>query len=250
MRVVAVVQARTGSTRLPRKVLEPLAGEPMLARVMGRLARAETLDAVAVATTDQPADDVLEALGAERGWTVVRGSENDLTSRYVLAARETDADVVVRVTSDCPLIEPAVVDRVVRALLADGRADNATNVLPHHTWPRGLDAEAVRREALERVDLEDDDPAWREHATYYIRQHPERFRTVRVQNPDHPGPNERRWTVDTPEDLAFARAVYDHFGHDRFSYADVLEALAAHPEWEALNAHVEQKPVATRAPDR
>ena len=117
-------------------------------------------------------------------------------------------------------------------------------MLPHHTWPRGLDAEAVRRAALDRVDREDTDPAWREHATYYIRQHPEAFRTVRVHNPDHPGPNERRWTVDTPEDLAFARAVYDHFGHDRFTYADVLAALAEHPEWERMNAHVEQKPVA------
>ena len=174
----------------------------------------------------------------------MRGSEHDLTSRYVQAARETEADVVVRVTSDCPLIEPAVVDLVVRALLADDpEADNATNVLPHHTWPRGLDAEAVRRAALDRVDREDSNPDWREHATYYIRQRPEAFRTVRVQNPDHPGPNDRRWTVDTPEDLAFARAVYDHFGHDQFTYDDVLAALAAHPEWERINAHVEQKPV-------
>ena len=247
MRTVVVIQARTGSTRLPRKVLEPLAGEPMLARVVARSARASSVDAVAVATTDLPDDDAIAALGDDRGWTVVRGSEHDLTARYVQAARETDADIVVRVTSDCPLIEPDVIDRVVNALQADPEADNATNVLPVHTWPRGLDVEAIRREALDRVDRLDTDPAWREHATYYIRQHPEQFRTVQVHNPDHPAPNTRRWTVDTSEDLALAQVLYDHFGHDRFSYDDVLAALAAHPGWEALNAHIEQKPVQSAA---
>lgn len=242
-RVVAIVQARTGSSRLPNKVLEPLAGQPMLARVVDRLGQASSLDAVVVATTDLKADDRIEELCRERGWSVFRGSETDLTDRYYRCAQASHADIVVRVTSDCPLIDAGIVDRVVDALLDQPTADNATNVLPHHTWPRGLDVEAVRFAALERVWEEDTNPAWREHATYYIRQHPERFETVRVANPDSRAPNARRWTVDTPEDLAFVRRVYDQLGDDSADYDAILRIVEEHPEWSALNAGVSQKPV-------
>ena len=236
-----------GSSRLPGKVLEPLAGEPMLVRDVRRLRRAKTLGAVVVATTVEPQDDAIVALAEGAGWPVSRGSEDDVLDRYVQAAREHDADVVVRVTSDCPLISPDVVDRVVRTLLdagppgAEGGADLASNVVPRHTWPRGLDAEAVWRTSLERAWREDDDPAWREHVTFYIKQHPDRFRLVSVQNDEDL--SALRWTVDTPEDLAFARAVYDHFGHDRFTWREVLAAQRERPEWTALNADVRQKEV-------
>lgn len=238
MRVVGIIQARMGSTRLPGKVLRPLAGEPMLARCVGRLLHARTLDQVVVATTTRPEDDVIVELCEQRGWTWFRGQCDDVLDRYYRTALHTGADVIVRVTSDCPLIAPRVVDRVVRAL---GDADLASNVIPHHSWPRGLDAEAVRTEALARAWCHDRDPATREHVTLYIKRHPECFRLVGVNNDEDL--SEMRWTVDTPDDYAFATRVYEHFGHDGFSWREVLALVRAHPEIAALNQHVAQKPL-------
>jgi spore coat polysaccharide biosynthesis protein SpsF len=238
MRVVGIIQARMGSTRLPGKVLRPLAGEPMLARCVSRLLHARTLDEVVVATTTGPEDDAIVDECRARGWAWFRGDCDDVLDRYYRAARQFYADVVVRVTSDCPLLGPWLVDDVVRAL--DG-ADLASNVIPRHTWPRGLDAEAVRMDALERAWREDHDPATREHVTLYIKRHPELFRLVAVNNDEDL--SEMRWTVDTPEDYAFATRVYEHFGHDRFSWHEVLALVRAHPEIEALNRHVAQKPL-------
>lgn len=227
-----------GSTRLPGKVLRPLAGEPMLARCVGRLLHARTLDKVVVATTTGPEDDVIVDECRARGWAWFRGDCDDVLDRYYRAARQYYADVVVRVTSDCPLLSPRLVDRVVGAL---GEADLASNVIPCHTWPRGLDAEAVRMDALERAWREDRDPATREHVTLYIKRHPEAFRLVGVNNDEDL--SEMRWTVDTPEDYAFATRVYEHFSHDGFSWREVLALVRAHPEIAALNRHVTQKPL-------
>jgi spore coat polysaccharide biosynthesis protein SpsF len=238
MRVVGIVQARMSSTRLPGKVLMPLAGEPMLARCIARLHRAATLDDVVVATTTGAEDDPIVDLCRARGWPWFRGQRDDVLDRYHGAAAASNADVVVRVTSDCPLIEPPVVDRVVRAL---GDADLASNVIPGHSWPRGLDAEAVRRDALERAWREDGDPATREHVTLYIKRHPELFRLVGVSHDEDL--SGMRWTVDTPDDYAFASRVYAHFGHDAFAFGEVLELVRSHPEIAALNRHVAQKPL-------
>jgi spore coat polysaccharide biosynthesis protein SpsF len=238
MKIVGIIQARMGSTRLPGKVLRPLAGEPMLARCVRRLLHARTLDQVVVATTTGKEDDAIVDLCRARGWSWFRGERDDVLDRYYRAARQFGADVVVRVTSDCPLLGPRVVDQVVRAL---GDADLASNVLPRHTWPRGLDAEAVRMDALERAWACDDNPATREHVTLYIKRHPECFRLVEVNNDEDL--SEMRWTVDTPEDYAFASRVYEHFGHDRFSWREVLVLLRSYPELAELNRHVLQKPL-------
>jgi spore coat polysaccharide biosynthesis protein SpsF len=238
MRVVGIIQARMGSTRLPGKVLRPLAGEPMLARCVRRLLHARTLDQVVVATTHEAKDDAIVDLCRARGWAWFRGDGEDVLDRYFRAARRFRADVVVRVTSDCPLLGPWVVEQVVGAL---GDADLASNVIPVHTWPRGLDVEAVRMDALERAWREDADPATREHVTLYIKRHPERFRLVGVNNDEDL--SEMRWTVDTPDDYAFATRVYEHFGHDLFSWRDVLALVRANPEIAALNGHVLQKPL-------
>ncbi|HEX6037057.1 glycosyltransferase family protein [Longimicrobium sp.] len=241
-RVVALVQARMGSTRLPGKVLLDLGGEPVLARVMDRLGRARSLDAVVVATTLEPEAARIVELCGERGWAVTRGSTEDLLDRYHHAAREHGAQVVVRVTSDCPLIDPEVVDRVVEAFLADPSLDYCSNTIPPRTFPRGLDTEAFSFAALERAWREDDRPDWREHVTPYLYRNPDRFR-LRVVT-DEVDRSDMRWTVDTPEDLAFARTVYAHFGNgDAFGWRDVLAALEAHPDWARINAHVEQKVV-------
>ena len=242
MRVVGVIQARVGSTRLPGKVLLDLAGDAVLARCVNRTRRAQALDEVVMATTAKPADDAIVDLCAERGWPCFRGSEEDLLDRYYQAAVAYQADVVVRITSDCPLIEPEIVDRVVREFLErQPDVDYACNVLPQRTFPRGLDTEVMRFDVLERAWREDLNPAWREHVTPYIQRHPDLFRIHGVTNEvDY---SHMRWTVDTPEDLAFVRRIYDHFGHDRFSWRDVLAVLEGHSEWLEINRHVQQKAV-------
>lgn len=240
MRVVGVIQARVGSTRLPGKVLLDLAGDAVLARCVNRTRRAQTLDEVVIATTAKPADDAIVDLCAERGWPCFRGSEEDLLDRYYQAAVAYQADVVVRITSDCPLIEPEIVDRVVREFLErQPDVDYACNVLPQRTFPRGLDTEVMRFDVLEQAWREDDNPAWREHVTPYIQRNPDLFRIHGVINGvDY---SHMRWTVDTPKDLVFVRCIYDYFGHDRFSWRDVLAVLEDHSEWLEINRHVQQK---------
>jgi len=242
MKIVAIVQAHMGSTRLPGKVLLDLAGEPMLVHDMNRLSRAQTLDKVVVATTVKPADDTIVKLSAEHKWPCFRGSEEDVLDRYYRAAIEYKADVVVRVTSDCPLIDPEIVDRVVREFLErQPEVDYACNTLPRRTFPRGLDTEVFRFDVLERAWHEDHDPSWREHVTPYIWRNPELFRIHGIMNEaDY---SHMRWTVDTDEDLAFVRRIYNHFGHDHFSWQDVLALLKEHPEWLAINRNVRQKVV-------
>ncbi len=205
-----------------------LGGEPMLVRVVHRLSRARSLHEVIVATTTEAEDDSVAELAQARGWPCTRGSRDDVLDRYYRAAADRGADVAVRVTADCPFIEPVLVDRVVAALL--GRwpdADLSSNVWPQRTFPRGLDAEAITSEVLARVWHEDDSPATREHVTAFIYKNPQRYRIVGVN-----GENDlsgHRWTVDTPEDWAFSQRLYHHFGHDRFAYRDVLSALGGIP---------------------
>jgi len=242
MRIVAIIQARTGSSRLPRKVLLDLAGEVMLTRVVNRARRAQALDEVVVATTVQPADKSIVHLCAERGWLFFRGSKEDVLDRYHHAAVTHQADIVVRITSDCPLIEPEIVDRVVHEFLdRQPEVDYACNMLPRRTFPQGLDTEVMRFDVLERAWREDRNPAWREHVTPYIQCHPDLFHTHGIMNEvDY---SHMRWTVDAPEDLAFVRRVYEHFCHDRFSWREVLAVLDEHPEWLEINRHVRQKDI-------
>jgi spore coat polysaccharide biosynthesis protein SpsF len=242
MNILAIVQARMGSTRLPGKILRDLAGEPMLARVINRVRRCRTLTGVVVATTTEPRDDTLGELCARRSWPCVRGSEEDVLDRYYQAARQNRADVVVRITADCPLIDPAVVDRVVTEFLDRRPAvQYACNFLARRTFPRGLDAEVFGFDVLEQMWREDDNPAWREHVTEYLLHHPERFAVHGVLHDCDL--SHLRWTVDTPEDLEFVGRVYRHFGHDRFTWGEVVTLLEAHPDWRDINRHVEQKVV-------
>jgi spore coat polysaccharide biosynthesis protein SpsF len=242
MRTVAIVQARMGSTRLPGKVLMDLHGEPMLARCVGRVRRAQSLDQVVVATTTEPEDDVIEGLCVARGWACFRGSEPDVLDRYYRAACAYRADAVVRITSDCPLIDPGLIDHVAHALLLNRDAlDYVSNFVPRRTFPRGLDAEAISFAALERSWCEDDNPAWREHVNEYVLHHPQRFRIRGVTR--EPSLGHMRWTVDTGEDLEFVRRVFAHLGPDDFDWHEVLELVRRHPDWSVLNAHVRQKQV-------
>ncbi len=237
VRTVAIVQARMSSTRLPGKVLQPILGVPMLSHVMRRLQGARSLDEVVVATSDGPEDDVVRDLATAEGWGLWRGSRDDVLDRYEGAARAFSAERVVRVTSDCPLIDPDLVDDVVMALA--GGVDYCSNSLEPRTYPRGLDCEAMTREALVTAWREDHDPAWREHVTPFLYRHPERFNLKRVAN--DVDLSVHRWCVDVPEDLELVRHVYDELGDRPFGWREVLAVCDAHPEWSAINREVVQK---------
>lgn len=237
MKTVAIVQARMGSTRLPGKVLADLAGRPMLARVLERLQRARTVDLVGVATSTEPVDDAVVRLCRELEVPVFRGSEEDVLDRYAEAARHFEADVVVRITADCPLVDPAVVDRVVERLHATG-SDYASNTLDR-TYPQGLDVEAFRRGALEIAAREAREPWERSHVTPFLYRHPERFSLVSVTQEDDA--SAQRWTVDTPEDLALVQALYDRLGGSDGPWPEVLRLVEEDPALASINAGVRQK---------
>jgi spore coat polysaccharide biosynthesis protein SpsF len=240
MSVVAILQARVGSTRLPRKVLRDVAGQPMLVRDMHRLQRAQRLDKIVVATTIEPQDDELADFCAAQGWLCFRGSEQDVLDRYYQAAVAHAAEVIVRITSDCPLIDPVLVDAVVeRFTAAQPPLAYMANFLPVRTYPRGLDMEIFSMSALARAWQEDTNPATREHVTPYLYQHPELFALDGFNHAvDY---SAHRWTVDTAEDMELVQRIYTHFGHDQFGWEEVLAVLEAHPDWVLLNQHVEQK---------
>ena len=239
MRVAAIVQARMGSTRLPGKVLAPLGGRSILARVTSRLARCRSIDEVVVATTDQAADDPLAAAAHALGVSVVRGSCDDVLARYLRAARCVEADVIVRVTADCPLIDPGVVDLVVAALVARPAVDYASNT-HRRPFPRGLDCEAFHRDTLERIArLATSSPA-REHVTAFVLEQPQLFRVRQVVSDRDD--SDLRLTVDTPDDLALIRALDETLARERVpTWQAVVAHLRAHPVLVAINAHVEQK---------
>jgi spore coat polysaccharide biosynthesis protein SpsF len=238
MKVVAIVQARMGSTRLPGKVLLDIGGESMLARVVQRVRRAQTVQRVVVAATLNAADEPIVRECRRLRVELYRGSELDVLDRFHQVASLCEAGVVVRITSDCPLIDPGVIDRVVEAFL-DWRPDYASNVL-HRTYPRGLDTEVVDMPALERAWREAVEPCQRAHVTPYFYEHPGKFRLLSVTcEMDH---GDHRWTVDTPEDLAFVREVYARLnGGDSITWEKVLELLVREPALLDLNRQVRQK---------
>jgi len=242
MHIVAIIQARMGSTRLPGKVLLDLAGAPVLARVVNRCRRAATLDDVVVATTTLPTDDPIVELCLAHNWQSFRGQEDDVLDRYYHAALQYQAEVVVRITSDCPLIDPGIIDLMVKTFLEHGALDYAGNSLAPRTFPRGLDVEVFSFEALARAWRDDANPAWREHVTPYIYRQPEKFRLHAVTHDTDL--SVMRWTVDTAEDLALVRKIYEYFGHDGFSWREVVKLLEQYPEWLEINRHVAQKEVA------
>jgi spore coat polysaccharide biosynthesis protein SpsF len=238
VRVIAIIQARLGSTRLPGKVLQDIGGATMLARVVRRAQRATSLSQVVVATTTSPADEAIVAECAHLGVPIFRGDEQDVLDRYYRAAQAYQAQVVVRITSDCPLIDPGVVDKVVGAFL-DARPDYASNCL-ERTYPRGLDTEVMTLAALERTWLQAGEPYQRAHVTPYLYQNPDLFKLLSVTGDwDH---SHYRWTVDTPEDLAFVREVYDRLGNaDSIAWTDVLALLEREPALTELNRAIQQK---------
>ena len=235
MKVVALVQARMGSTRLPGKVMRTILDKPMIELLLGRLARARTVDQIGVATSASPANEPLAALVRSLGYVVYQGSENDVLDRYYQAAVLLQAEAVVRITGDCPLVDPALVDEVVAKFRAGG-LDYLSNVDPP-TFPDGLDIEVFSFDALRRAHEQAGLPAQREHVTPYIRESG-LFRKANVAQSDADDSSER-WTVDEPQDLEVVRRVFEHFTPRLdFGWQDVKRLRSSHPALFAANRHL------------
>jgi spore coat polysaccharide biosynthesis protein SpsF len=240
MNLVVVVQARTGSSRLPGKVLAPLAGAPLLERMLERVRAARTSFELVVATTTDAADDDVRELCRWLDVRCVSGHPRDLLDRHVQAARETRADAVAKIPSDCPLIDPEAIDAVLQAFLdAPARYEYVSNLHPA-SWPDGNDVEVVPAAVLERAWREARQPHEREHTTPYVWDQPWRFRVGNVLWADGRDLSmTHRFTVDYPEDLAFVQEVYDGLWRSHrpvFRLAEILDFLDRRPEVFALNA--------------
>lgn len=238
MKVTAVIQARTGSTRLPGKVLLPAAGASLLQRMVERVSAARTPSAVVIATTELPADDAIVAIARRAGVDCVRGHATDCLDRHITAARATAADAVVKIPSDCPLIDPDTIDRVIGAFLAEPDVDYVSNLHPP-TWPDGFDVEVMTRGALETAGREATRPLDREHTTPFLWDNPERFVTHNVAwqtGLDYS--QSHRLTLDYPEDYAVIRAVFDELWAPgrAFGLAEIVELLESRPALARINA--------------
>lgn len=248
MRTVAIVAARMGSTRLPGKVLLPLAGRPVLWHIIYRLTHARSVNATIVATSNLPRDEPIADAAAAWDVPCFRGSDHDVLGRHYLAAQRVGADVIVRVPADKPLVDPALVDVVVEAHRRAG-ADYTTNMpedWPSGMWfPYGLEVEVVGFHALEQAHREATAPADREHGLTYLYQHPEAFRVSRVMTPPDLAHPELRLALDTREDYELLRHVYALWqeGQPPLDVRGVIAHLTRHPELAAVNRHVRQRGV-------
>jgi glutamate-1-semialdehyde aminotransferase/spore coat polysaccharide biosynthesis protein SpsF (cytidylyltransferase family) len=230
---VALIQARMGSSRFPGKVLEDLAGRPMLWHVVKRVCRASNVDKVVVATTDQAVDDPIVEFCEREGISCFRGSEQDVLDRFYQAAKVHEADVVIRITADCPLIDPSVIDKVVTQF-GRGGCDYVCNTI-RYTYPDGLDTEVFSFAALERAWHEANKPSEREHVTPYLRTG--KFRTANVESEIPVSSSKYRWTVDHPADLEFVRKVYEAFAQNgTFGFREIFELLKERPDLATIQA--------------
>lgn len=247
LRVVAIVQARMGSTRLPGKVLKAIAGEPLLWHIVQRLKRCQMIDEIAIATSTNPRDNAIAAFGVEHGVRVVRGPEEDVLARFACAAEVLEPDIVVRVSSDAPFIDAGFVDHLVNTLIAQ---DGDYVLLEEGAITAHEGVDPFSRRALQKLwEAARHDPAAREHVTGYFKLHPDFVKIVRA--PAYPplARDGARLTVDTPDDLAFVEAIHARLGAKagEASLADLLLLLERQPELRRINAHVTQKPIEREA---
>lgn len=244
MKILCIVQARMGSERLPGKVMRPVCHKPMISYTLDRAKKSRYIDEIVLATSvresEQPMVDYLK----ENGYQVFRGEEKNVLKRYWDALQEYGGDAVIRLTGDCPLIDPVILDQVI-AYFLENPFDYVRLDVPD-SFIRGFDVEIFTKEALERVcqiakDLEEDSP-YKEHVTLYMYRHPEKFSVGYVKGSPY-YQKEYRLCVDTEEDLALVEAVYEHF-NDRFvSAKEVVAYLDANPQLAKLNQAIEQKHV-------
>ncbi len=237
-----MVQARLASSRLPAKPLLDLGGVTALERCLRRVQRFAGVDQVVVAASDRPGSEILARVAGRAGIETILGDEDDVLSRFAHAARRTRADVVVRCTSDCPLLDPAVSTAVVAAFVADGRAAYASNTLDR-ALPRGLDTEVMAVDALFRAEREATLRPAREHVTWHLYKHPDDFRCLSVPTGRADDLSRHRWTLDTLDDYRLLHAIFDRLGEraDAATLDDVLAAVRREPALTGYNDEVVQK---------
>ncbi len=238
---VATIEARMGSSRLPGKVLMPLAGKPALERMVDRIRRANCIDQVVLATTVSANDDELVNWAKSIDLAVFRGSEDDVLRRVLNAAQAFKADIIIELTGDCPLIDPEIIDQLMKIYL-ESDSDYVSNILTR-TYPRGLDTQIFSTEVLAQVDTLTIDPADRENVSLYIYEHPEIFKLKGLEAPPELFGPERRWCVDTQEDYEVLNAIFEALVHVKpdFTSLDVFNFLKQNPDIQAINEDVIQK---------
>lgn len=241
MKIVALVQARMGSTRLPNKVMKPMCGVPMIGLLLTRLAQAKEIDQIVVATSVAPANAPLVEYVKKLGFAIEQGSENDVLDRYVQAAKAHQADVVVRITGDCPLVDPELVDSAIRKFKTSD-VDYFSNIAPP-TYPDGLDIEVFSYQALAKAHGETSKLFDREHVTPYLREH-SGFKKAGMQHTEDI--SSLRWTVDEVSDFEVIENVFKHFSPNKnFGWLEVLELQRSNPEIFHLNQHLVRNEGAT-----
>jgi spore coat polysaccharide biosynthesis protein SpsF len=241
MNVIAIVQARTGSTRLPGKILKKINNKVVLDYVIERIQQCSKIDDIVLATTTSEKDDVLEKYAKNKVITLFRGSEEDVLSRYYKAAEKYKADQVVRITSDCPLIDPKIIDKIIDSHIAN-KADYTSNTL-NRTYPRGLDVEAISFKTLEEAYKNSNKEYQREHVTPYIIEHPEKFKLQNIESVGKIRRPDIRITLDTPEDLKLIKKILLHFNNLDFTTEEIIEFLNRNPKLLDINKNIKQKGV-------
>jgi len=241
MKILAIVQARMGSTRLPDKVLADIESKPMVWHVIERLKCSEKLDDIVLAIPIGEKDNILEKFARKNNIKYFRGSEKNVLSRYYETAKKFEADIVLRITADCPLIDSKIVDLIIKKHLY-ANADYTSNVLKR-TYPKGLDVEVISFEALEKSFQEAQTQADKEHVTLYVRNHPERFKRINVEN--NKNLSDFRWCVDEEKDLKFVREIYKKLYQKEniFFMQEIVNFLKKEPELVKTNKEIKRKSI-------
>ena len=240
MKTGIIVQARIGSTRLPGKILKEVLNKPLLEYLIERLRRVKLADQVIIATTDQSADQEIITLCNKLEVNSFCGSEHNVLDRYYQCAQAYQLDNIIRITSDCPLIDPEIIDQVIETYI-NGQYDYVANTLGSRTYPRGMDTEIMSYATLERVYKKAYKPAHKEHVTLYVHEHSELFRTHSVQLKDNL--SHYRLTVDTIEDFELIKAIIEPLYPEKadFSLVDCIKLLKEKPQLALINQHINQK---------
>ncbi len=240
MKVVCIVQARVGSTRLPGKVLKKICGKTVLEHDINRLKLVPNIDEIVIATTVEKQDDKIVDEAKRLGVKYFRGSEKDVLSRYYYAAKENNGDIVVRVTSDCPLIDSEITDKIIKYYKENRhKYDYVSNTIDR-TYPRGLDTEVFSFYALEKAFKEATSERDREHVTPYIWDNPKIYKIFQYKN--EKDFSDLRWTLDTKEDYELILLIYEYFKNkEYFNMKDIIRVIAEKPEIKEINKDVEQK---------
>lgn len=246
--IIAIIQARTGSSRLPNKVLMKIREKTLLELYVNRVKKSRLIDKIVVATTEKAEDDLIEELTKYLGIECFRGSENDLLDRYYQCAKKYHADVVVRATPDDPFVDPEIIDRAIMIF-----QENSVDFVNNHfepTFPEGLDIEVYSMAALEKAWREARLLSEREHVFPYFQDHPEKFRTIVFkQETDY---SQLRWTIDYICDYEMVKTIYEYLYEKKpvFLQNDILQLLEAHPEIALMNSHIRRKEGVNRSKEK